>query len=135
MISSITNKGKVRFMLYREAMNSKIMIKFLSRLVKDSPQKIFLIVDNLRVHHSKIVSQWLVQHKNEIEVFFLPPYSPEVNPDEYLNGDLKQRVRSGIPARSEKDLTKKTRSFMRTLQRRPQHVMNFFKHPCVAYAA
>ncbi len=135
MISSITNRGKVRFMLYRETMTSKVLIKFLSRLVKDSNQKIFLILDNLRVHHSKAVRKWLEANKEKIEVFFLPPYSPEVNPDEYLNGDLKQRIRSGLPARSEKDLTKKTRSFMKTLQKRPHHVMSYFKHPMIAYAA
>jgi len=135
MISSITNQGKVRFMLYRETMTSKVLIKFLSRLVKDSDRKIFLILDNLRVHHSKAVGYWLEANKEKIELFFLPPYAPETNPDEYLNGDLKQRIRSGLPARSEKDLTKKTRSFMKTLQRRPQHVMNYFKHPRIAYAA
>ena len=135
MISSITNQGKVRFMLYRETMTAKVLIKFLSRLIKDSDRKIFLILDNLRVHHSKAVRSWLEANKEKIELFFLPPYAPETNPDENLNGDLKQRIRSGLPARSEKDLTKKTRSFMKTLQRRPQHVMNYFKHPRIAYAA
>lgn len=135
MISSITNRGKVRFMLYRENMTSHVLIKFLSRLVKDSASKVFLILDNLRVHHSKQVKTWLVEHKDQIELFFLPAYSPEFNPDEYLNGDLKKRIRSGLPARTEKDLTKKTRSFMKTLQRRPQHVRNYFRHPKIAYAA
>ncbi len=135
MISSITNQGKVRFMLYKETMTSKVFIKFISRLIKDSKNKVFLILDNLRVHHSKIVTAWLMKHKEKIEVFYLPSYSPEINPDEYLNGNLKQKVRSGIPARTEKDLIKKTRSFMRTLQRRPQHVRGYFKHPSAAYAA
>lgn len=135
MISTITNHGKVRFMLYRETMTSKVLIKFLSRLVKDADRKVFLILDNLRVHHSKAVGLWLEANKEKIEVFFLPPYSPEANPDEYLNGDLKQRIRSGLPVRSEEDLTKKTRSFMKTLQRRPQHVMSYFHHPMIAYAA
>jgi transposase len=135
MISAISNRGKVRFMLYRETMTSKVLIKFMSRLIKDANRKVFLILDNPRVHHSKAVGRWLAANKEKIEVFFLPPYCPEVNPDEYLNGDLKQRIRSGLPARSEKDLTKKTRSFMKTLQRRSQHVMNYFKHPLIAYAA
>ncbi len=134
MISSITNRGKVRFMLYRETMKAKVLIKFLSRLVKDSQRKVFLILDNLRVHHSKIVREWLKKNKERIEVFFLPPYSPEINPDEYLNGDLKQRIRSGIPAKTEGDLSKKTRSFMKTLQCRAKHVMNYFKHPMISYA-
>jgi len=135
MISSITNRGKVRFMLYRETMTAKVLIKFMSRLIKDSDRKMFLILDNLRVHHSKVVKAWLEENKEQIAAFFLPSYSPELNPDEYLNGDLKHNIRSGLPARSEKALIKKTRSFMRKLQNRPKHVQNYFRHPKIAYAA
>ena len=122
-------------MLYREKMSSPVLIKFMSRLVKDTRRKVFLILDNLKVHHSKKVTAWLEANHEKIEVFYLPPYSPEHNPDEYLNGDLKQRIRSGLPARSQNDLIKKTHSFMKTLQKRPQHVNNYFKHPKAKYAA
>jgi transposase len=135
MISAITNQGKVRFMLYRETMTSKVLIKFMARLIKDSTRKVFLILDNLRVHHSKATQKWLEASKDKIEVFFLPPYSPEFNPDEYLNSNLKQRIRSGVPAGSVGDLTKKTRSFMKMLQCRPHHVKKYFEHPMIAYAA
>jgi transposase len=135
MISSITNRGKVRFMLYRETMTSQVLIKFMSRLIKGADRKVFLILDNLRVHHSKVVKTWLENNKDQIEVYYLPSYSPELNSDEYLNGDLKQNIRSGLPARSEKALTKKARSFMRTLQNRPKHVQNHFRQPKIAYAA
>ena len=135
MISSITNRDKVRFMLYKENMTSQVLIRFMSRLVKGADRKVFLILDNLRVHHSKLVKAWLKEHEEEIAVFYLPSYSPELNPDEYLNGDLKHCIRSGLPARTEKALTKKTRSFMRKLQNRPKHVSNYFKHPKIAYAA
>ena len=89
MLSAITNQGKVRFMMYRDAMNSDLLVKFMTRLIKDSEQKVFLILDNLRVHHGKKVKQWLGKNKENIEVFYLPSYSPELNPDEYLNGNLK----------------------------------------------
>lgn len=135
MISAITNRGKTRFMLYDESFTAEVFIKFLGRLIKDAERKVFLILDNHRVHHSKKVKAWLEAHKENIELFFLPPYSPELNPDEYLNGNLKQKIRSGIPARSQNDLEKKTRSFMKTLQKRPKHVRGFFCHPSVAYAA
>jgi transposase len=135
MISAITNGGKVRFMMYRDAMNSELMIKFMTRLIKDAGRKVFLILDNLRVHHSKTVKQWLEKHLEQIEVFHLPSYSPELNPDEYLNGNLKNKVLSGKPVRNREDLEKKTRSFMRTLLKRPDHVQSYFKHPKVAYAA
>jgi transposase len=134
MISAITNQGKVRFMLYRETMTSKVLLKFLSRLIKDVERKVFLILDNHRVHHSNAVAKWLEHHKEQIEVFFLPPYAPEYNPDEYLNSDLKRNIRSGLVSRSQNDLTKKTRSFMKTLQRRPKHVRTYFRHSLVGYA-
>jgi len=135
MISAITNQGKVRFMLYREKMASELLIKFMSRLIKDAPQKVFLILDNLRVHHSTTVKEWLETNKEKIVVFYLPPYSPELNPDEYLNSNLKTKIRSGIPARNEDDISHKTRAFMKTLQKRPKHVKKYFEHPLIAYAA
>ncbi|MEN6317431.1 MAG: IS630 family transposase [Syntrophaceae bacterium] len=134
MISAITNQGKVRFMMYRDAMNSELLIKFMTRLIKDAGRKVFLILDNLRVHHGKNVKQWLGKHKEQIEVFYLPSYSPELNPDEYLSNNLKTKVHSGPPIRNRKDLEMKTRSFMRTLMKRPTHVRSYFKHPKVDYA-
>jgi transposase len=135
MISSVTNQGKVRFMLYKDAMNSATLIKFMRRLVKDSDHKVFFILDNLRVHHSKLVKEWLEKHNEKIEVFFLPSYSPELNPDEYLNRDLKLNVHNGEPARTKIQLKKKTISHLRKLQKLPDRIKRYFKHPKVAYAA
>jgi transposase len=87
MLSAVTNRGKLRFMLYKDNMNSDKLIDFMRRLVRDSAKKVFLILDNLRVHHSKKATAWLEKHKTEIEVFYLPPYAPEYNPDELLNSD------------------------------------------------
>lgn len=98
LISTVTNQGKVRFIVYKDKMNSDTMIKFMERLIKGLERKVFLILDNLKVHHSYIVRDWLEVHKDQIEVFFLPSYSPELNPDEYLNCDLKAGVHSGTPA-------------------------------------
>lgn len=135
LISSITNQGKVRFMIYQDNMNAKTFIRFLKRLIKDVGHKIFLILDNLRVHHSKLVKKWLEKHKDHIELFFLPSYSPELNPDEYLNCDLKAGVHSGVPARTKKHLKNKAVSHLRMLQKRPTRVKKYFKHPSIAYAA
>lgn len=135
MISTVTNRGKVRFMLYDGAMNAKIMIKFMRRLIKDADHKIFLILDNLRTHHSKPVKKWLAEHEDEIEVYFLPSYSPELNPDEYLNRDLKLGVHGGTPARTQSQLKKKTVGHLRMLQKRPKRVKNYFRNPTIAYAA
>lgn len=134
MISAITNEGKVRFMIYREAMNQAKLIAFMSRLARDARRKVYLILDNLKAHHGKNVAAWLEKHKTKIVVFYLPSYSPEMNPDEYLNGDLKGRVHSGTLAGTEPELKHKTQSFMRMLIKRPHRVKSYFRHPMVAYA-
>lgn len=135
LISSVTNQGKVRFMVYTNRMNSQTLIKFMRRLIKDSDKKIFLILDNLKVHHSYVVRDWLKEHEGDIEIFFLPSYSPELNPDEYLNCDLKAGVHSGVPARTKKDLKRKAISHLRKLQKLPGRVKKYFRHPKISYAA
>lgn len=70
LISSITNQGKVRFMVYQDAMNAQTLIKFLERLIRDTDQKVFLILDNLRVHHSTVVKEWLDGREQKIQLFF-----------------------------------------------------------------
>ncbi len=92
MISAISNRGKLRFMLYDDAMNGKRLIEFTKRLVKNTGRKVMLILDNLRVHHCKPVKEWLTKNIDNIEVFYLPAYSPELNPDKYLNNDLKSEL-------------------------------------------
>jgi transposase len=135
MISAITNQGAVRFHLFEGSMNADILIDFCKRLIKSAKRKVYLILDNLRVHHAKVFKAWLDEHKDEIEVFYLPSYSPELNPDEYLNCDLKAGVHSGQPARNKGQLKKKVLSHMRMLQRRPHRVAKYFEHRKIKYAA
>ena len=89
-------------------------IDFMKRLVKDTDRKVLLIVDNLKVHHGKIVAECLSEHKEEIELFFTP-YSPERNPYEYLNHSLKQNIHSGILPHTKEQIRKKTEDFMQEL--------------------
>ena len=112
MISAINDQGSVRFMVYLETMNQQRLIRFMERLIRASKQKVFLILDNLRVHHGKLVSAWLEKHKEKIEVFFLPPYAPEYNPDEYLHQALKISVHSGQLPYSSVDISHKIHSFI-----------------------
>jgi transposase len=133
LLSAISNRGKVRFMIYEKLSPDKLM-DFMRRLVGDTKRKVFLILDNLRIHHAKRVSLWLEKHKDEIEVFFLPPYSPEYNPDEYLNSDLKRDVGNRPMPRSERDIVKNIRSHMKSLQINPDKVKSFFKAHSVRYA-
>ena len=92
-------------------MNAKRLIEFCRRLIKAAKRKVFLILDgNLRVHHANVFKEWLEGYEDEIDVYYLPAYSPELNPDEYLNCDLKAGVHSGKPARNREQLKKKVRT-------------------------
>jgi len=135
MVSAISNRGTLRFMFYEEKMNADMLIKFMKRLTKDSKRKVFLILDNLRVHHCKVVMAWLEANKEQIEVFYLPSYSPELNPDEYLNGDLKRHLHSGTYMRDKKSLETKARGYLMKIQRKKQHISNLFNNKHVKYAA
>lgn len=135
MISSITNRGKLRFMVYDQNMDAKLFIEFLTRLIKSSERKIFLILDNLRVHHAKVVTAWVKEHQKKIALFYLPAYSPDLNPDEYLNNDFKRNVnKEHIPANKE-ELQDNTERFMQRLEQDPEHVASYFRHEKIAYAA
>ena len=135
MISAISNRGGLKFMIFRERFTADVFLEYLERLVKSSKRKVYLIVDNHRVHHAKKVNAWLEGQTGEIAVHYLPTYSPELNPDEYLNNSLKGRVHSGLRAQNAKQLETKARRHMRLLQNRPRKVKKFFEHPCAAYAA
>jgi transposase len=134
-ISTITNTGAVHFMTYQGIMNSALFIVFLTGLLGEVKKKVFLIVDNLSVHLSKEVEAWLAQRKNRIELFTLPKYAPERNPDEYLNCDVKGNVNSdGLP-NSREELHAKVETFMANLASLPGRIISYFKHRFIAYAA
>ena len=130
MISAISNRGELRFLLYSEAINSQRLIGFMEALIKTANgRKVYFILDNLRVHHSKLVSQWVDDHKAELALFYLPPYSPEYNPDEYLNNDLKHTIGSQAMVQDIQELEANTSAFMGRLSDDPEHVKAYFDHP------
>ncbi len=135
VISTVTNKGQMRWKVFDGALNSDILIDFLRRLIKDAGRKIYLILDNLRVHHSKLVKAWMAEHKTEIEIFYLPSYSPELNPNEMANADVKQAVTTLAPARTKLQLVKATSRHLRSVQRKPERIRSYFQHKPVRYAA
>ena len=134
MISALSSQGEVRYMLYEDSMDQQRFITFMRNLIRTSEHKIFLILDNLRVHHGKIVTEWVSRHQDKIKLFFLPPYAPESNPDEYLNHALKLSVHSGDLPENRSDIRHKTNSFMRSLQRNKDKASAFFRHPLISYA-
>lgn len=135
LISAINNRGWMEWMALKEPLNAKTFIRFMGQLIKNRKRKVFLIVDNLRVHHSKPVKEWVHARKDRIELFFLPAYSPELNPDEYLNNHLKQTVtREGAP-KDKEDLDIEVWLNMLLLKIDRELIQRFFRHPHVQYAA
>jgi transposase len=123
-------------MTYQESMNCSRFIDFMKRLIKNANgSKVFFVVDNLRVHHGKMVSHWLKEHKNEIELSFLPPYCPDLNPDEYFNHVMKQRFHSVPQPKNAKELQNIMSKILRQLQRSPQTIKNLFLNKHVKYAS
>lgn len=99
-IASISNSGKVRFMLYTQKLTAQVFITFLKRLIAQHARKLIWIVARHPVHRSAVVQQWLHEHQERIEMHFLPSYSPQLNPTAYLNCDVKQGVHSQPPTRN-----------------------------------
>jgi transposase len=134
-ISAISNDGEVRFMTYQGALNAAVFLTFLARLVAWAPRKVLLIVDRLQAHKTPEVAAWVAARQDQIEVFYLPAYSPELNPVEYLNNDLKGALNeAGLPP-DRPALQGRLLEFMKRLVRVPEHVISYFLHPWAQYAA
>ena len=134
MISTVTNQGKARWMIVEKNFDAAKLIEFMESLVKDAGCKVFLILDNLRVHHSKPVKEWLSERQEQIEVFYLPSYSPQLNPDERLNADLKHAITTRVPARTKAKLKAVATEHMQHLSANVERVKSFFQDPRVRYA-
>lgn len=135
MISTVTNRGTTRFMIYEGALNVALFLKFLKRLTRRARRKIYLIVDNLKVHHAKMVKAWIAANPGKIALFFLPAYAPEHNPDELLNSAVKRRLARRPAPRHREELKTNLRADMRRLQRMPDTIRAFFRAPTTAHAA
>jgi transposase len=136
MLSAISNAGRLRFRLFTGSFNGPVFIDFLGRLLRDcSGRKVHLIVDGHPVHHAKLVSAWVGRHAERIELHFLPGYSPELNPVELLNHDVKANAAGRRRPRSAGELREELHGYLRRRQRQPEVLVRFFEHPTTRYAA
>lgn len=139
MISAISNLGTLWFMVFAGRLNAKLFIEFLARLLRaGGKRKLFLIIDSHPAHKAVKVRRWLdekpAERSGRLELFFLPGYSPELNPDECLNQDTKQAMRKTRP-RDQREMIGNVRSHLRRRQKQPQVVKRFFHEQHVRYAA
>lgn len=134
MISSISGRGTLRFMVFKQRFSSDVFIEFMRRLVRSAGRKVYLIVDGHPVHQSAATARWVAARPKKIRLIFLPGYSPELNPDEFLNNDVKANAVGRRRATSRDGMLADTRAYLRSTQRQPQIVRNFFQAPSVQYA-
>jgi len=134
MLSAVSPSGQHKFMLYEETTTQQKLIEFMERMIKEkqiNKDKVFLFLDNLKVHHGKLVRVWVEEHKNEISLFYFPSYSPEINPQEYLNNILKQNIHSGLTPRNKEQIKNKTEKFMNSISE--EKIRKIFEHPKLGY--
>ena len=135
LLSAVANRGELRWMVVDGAVKAPDLVRFLGRLIRDTGRKVFLILDRLKVHRARLTRDWLAEHRAEIAVHYLPAYSPELNPNEGVNADLKQAVPRKAPARSKQQLMRATISHMHSLSKRPRRIRAIFRHRQFRYAA
>jgi len=135
LLSTITNRGKLAFLVFRERFTAVVFIRFLRRLVRQRRRKVFVIVDRHPVHISEDVTRWVKRQRRRIRLFFLPGYSPQLNPDELLNQDVKSNAVGRHRPRTQRELVGNVRRFLWRTQHQPRKVRSYFRHPSVRYAA
>lgn len=135
MISAITNKGHLNFMVFKRRFCSDVFLEFLKRLQRQTKRKVFLIVDGHPVHRATKIKNWIGKNVHHIRLFFLPGYSPELNPDEVLNQDVKSNAVGRKRAHNQQELITNVRGFLRRRQRQPHIVRKYFQEKNVRYAA
>jgi transposase len=136
MISAVSNAGMLRFRLFTGSFTGAVFIEFLRRLLRDcAGRKVHLIVDGHPVHRAKLVSAWVGRHADRIELHVLPGSSPELNPVELLNHDVKANAAGRRRPRSVSELRAELHGYLRRRQRNPEVLIRFFQHPATRYAA
>lgn len=135
MIAGITNRGKLYFMVFQTTFKADVFLVFVRRLVKQAGRKVFLIADKHPAHRAKATKQYLTKHADKISLFYLPPYSPDLNPSEFLNQDVKTNTIRKTRPHTPTQMVSAVRKYLRSRQHTPQKVKRYFHAESVRYAA
>jgi transposase len=133
MISAVSARGDFRFMLHEGSVTALVFRTFLQRLMAGAKQPVFLVVDGHPIHKAKLVSEYVAEQEGRLKLIVLPPYSPQLNPDEQVWGYLKTRVAKQLPQNKE-DPKARVLAVLRRIQKLPALVQSFFRHPDCQYA-
>jgi len=135
MFSAVNPQGEFRFMVVKGKVCSKHFIEFMKRLIHKIDQKVFLIVDGHPMHKARGVTSFVEDHKDCLQLFYLPPYSPELNPDERVWNDVKNNAVGRKVIKTPKDLNRTVMKHMRSIQKTPSKVLAYFQNETTKYAA
>jgi transposase len=135
MISTVTNRGSLAFMVFTERFTAGVCVRFLTRLMRHARRRVFLILDRHPVHESAAVRRWIAAHRGRLELFFLPAYSPDLNPDEFLNQDVKSNALGRRRPQHRAEMIAGLRAYLRSTHRQPEIVKRYFHAESVRYAA
>ena len=135
MVSAVSPGGQIHFDVFEGSMNATRFVEFCAKLVHDCPTPVFLIVDGSSAHTAKIVKEYVGSTGGRLSLFFLPPYSPELNPDEWVWKNVKHDAVGRAVAMSKGHLYGIVYDALRRLQTTPQIIKGFFADPCLAYIA
>ena len=134
-ISALSNRGQLQFMIFKRNFNNSVCLKFLRRLLKHNRQKVVLIWDGHPVHRSAAVAKFVAAHAARLNVYRLPTYSPDLNPDELVNNDVKSSALGRKRPRNQKQMIRNIRTHMQQRKDDPPLVRRFFQEESVRYAA
>jgi transposase len=135
MVSAITNQGKVYWKLHEGSINAEKFKDFVQRLIYGKKRKVFLVLDNAKTHHGKLLTEWAEKNTRRIELCYLPPYSPDLNPDEHVNADVKYGVGSKTQKKTKEALRAAVEEHMAMLHSTPKRIVRYFLDPAISYAA
>ncbi len=135
LISALTNRGQLQFMVFKERFTVAVFLKFLRRLLRQNRRRIFLIIDNHPVHLARATLRWFKARRQQLRVYFLPGYSPELNPDEYLNQDVKTNAVGRTRPLDRKEMIGNVRAYLRSTQTHHSLVRRYFQAEHVRYAS
>jgi transposase len=135
MMSAISSKGLLKFMIINGRFNAGVFIDFIKRLLEGAKTPIILIVDGHPAHKAKKVKAFLKTIKDKFRMFFLPPYSPDLNPDELVWNDLKSNIIGRKVANSKEELKSIAMAGLRRIQKKKGRVASYFRKESTAYAA
>jgi len=134
MISAVSPRGDFRFMLHDGSVNAQVFKEFLKRLLIGADGAVFLVVDGYPIHKAKLIKEFVAAQDGMLKLFYLPPYSPQLNPDEQLWAHVKRQVSRQL-VQSKDEMKRLAIGALRRIQKLPELVKSFFRQPECQYAA